>query len=85
MLYRNLKYMSAAAGMSEKKGKGVTSTNSIQVLKISNKMEGGGNNDAYYDANYEAKHKEKTLIEINKKRLNRKIQNLEREANRNLI
>ena len=48
-------------------------------------MEGGGNSDAYYDANYEANYKEKTLIEINKKRLNRKITNLEREANRPLI
>ena len=48
-------------------------------------MEGGGKADAYYDANYEANYREKTLIEINKKRLNRKITNLEREASKNLI
>ena len=48
-------------------------------------MEGGGKPDAYYDANYEANYREKPLIEINKKRLNRKITNLEREASKNLI
>ena len=55
------------------------------MQQISSKMEGGGSNDQYYDANYEANYKEKTLIEINKKRMNRKIANLERESGRNLI
>ena len=50
-------------------------------------MEGGDNSmaDSHYDAIYEANYKEMTLIEIKKKRLNRKIASLERESSRSLI
>ena len=37
------------------------------------------------DAHYEANYKEKTLIEINRNRLNRKIQNLENQIDQPLI
>ena len=37
------------------------------------------------DAHYEANYKEKTLIEINRNRTNRKIQNLETTIDRPLI
>ena len=37
------------------------------------------------DAHYEANYKEKTLIEINRNRLNRKIQNLEAQLNQSMI
>ena len=37
------------------------------------------------DAHYEANYKEKTLIEINRNRLNRKILNLETQINEPLI
>jgi len=41
--------------------------------------------EATIDAHYEANYKEKTLIEINRNRLNRKIQNLEAQIKRPLI
>ena len=64
---------------SNKKPK-VTSTNSLQVLSLSNKpVEGAA--ASTMDAHYEANYKEKTLIEINRNRLNRKIQNLETQIN----
>ena len=37
--------------------------------------------DITMDAHYEANYKEKTLLEINRNRLNRKIQNLESTVN----
>ena len=58
----------------------MTSTNSLQVLSISNKHE-----PTSIDAHYEANYKEKTLIEINRNRLNRKIQNLETQITVPLI
>ena len=68
---------------SSKKPK-VTSTNSLQVLSLSNKpIEGAATSTM--DAHYEANYKEKTLIEINRNRLNRKIQNLETQINQPMI
>lgn len=58
----------------------VTSTNSIQLLSLasSNPSKSGiSNNEITANAHYEANYKEKTLIEINRNRLNRKIQKLE--------
>ena len=54
----------------------VTSTNSLQVLSLSNKNSaeaGASGSNSTMDAHYEANYKEKTLIEINRNRLNRKI------------
>ena len=47
----------------------MTSTNSAQVLSLSSNSRAEMTMDAHYEANY----KEKTLIEINRNRLNRKI------------
>jgi hypothetical protein len=73
--------MKKASQTGEKKRAAVvTSTNSLQVLSISNSRA-----EATIDAHYEANYKEKTLIEINRNRLNRKIQNLEAQIKRPLI
>ena len=66
-------------GNSDKKRPEVTSTNSLQMLSLSNKQveNQAATSTSTIDAHYEANYKEKTLIEINRNRLNRKIQNLE--------
>lgn len=57
----------------------MTSTNTLQVLSMSNKA------DVTVDAHYEANYKEKTLIEIKRNRVNRKILNFEAQIEKPLI
>ena len=60
----------------------MTSNNSLQIMSMSsNSMAASTNLDIHYETNY----KEKTLLEINRNRLNRKISNLEAQINRPLI
>ena len=72
---------SSGGSVNDKKRPAVTSTNSAQVLSLSN----GNRAEITMDAHYEANYKEKTLLEINRNRLNRKIQKLEETISQPMI